>query len=525
MTGRWKCRGRALMASLALVVAAAAAPAAAADGPTLRLDQGEVRGTLDGDIAAFKGLPYAAPPVGAARWRPPQPPLAWTGLRDAGAFGPDCVQKRGGWDATQSHQPVSEDCLTVNVWTPPHGAAGLPVMVWIHGGGFTMGSGSQPLFDGARLARRGVVVVTFNYRLGRFGFFAHPALTAEAQGGPVGDYGLMDQIAALQWVRRNIQAFGGDPSKVTLFGESAGGGSVNQLMLVAPARGLFRAAIAQSGGGRDDWPNLAKAEAIGQAFAAKAGIDGTDAAALAALRALPASTILGGLDLLSPEPKIYSGPMLDGQLVKEKPSDGFAAGHEAQVPFLVGANSNELGFVPSVFLSLIPGPAAAALGGDRAAVIQAYGSKAAFDAHLASDVTFVEPARQLAATAAAKGRPVWLYSFGYVPEAKRARQNGAPHASDLAFVFGNLSALDVAATPQDQAMAALIGDYWASFAKTLDPNDPGRPAWPRYGGPKGPRLEFGAAGGAVTGDADLPGLDALRDHYAASAQHPSAGVP
>ncbi len=207
----------------------------------------------------LQGLPYAAPPVGPLRWRPPQAPAGWSGVRDASAYGDDCVQKRAGWDSTQSKLPVSEDCLTLNVWAPAD-AKGLPVMVWIHGGGFTMGSGSQPLFDGAKLARRGVVIVTLNYRLGRFGFFAHPALTAEGAGAPLGNYGLMDQVAALQWVKANIATFGGDPAKVTIFGESAGGGSVIQLMLMPSAQGLFRAAAVESGGGRDDWPTLAKAE-------------------------------------------------------------------------------------------------------------------------------------------------------------------------------------------------------------------------------------------------------------------------
>ena len=433
-------------------------------------------------------------------------------MRDASAYGSDCVQKRAGWDATQSKLPVSEDCLTLNVWAPAK-AAKLPVMVWIHGGGFTMGSGSQPLFDGGTLARRGVVVVTFNYRLGRFGFFTHPALTAEGAAA-LGNYGLMDQVAALQWVKRNIAAFGGNPDKVTIFGESAGGGSVIQHMLMQPSRGLFRAAVSESGGGRDDWPTLAAAEGKGVAFASKAGVKGSDAAAVAQLRALPAKTLAGNLDLLNGEPDTYSGPMIDGKLVTSRPGEGFAAGRQAKVPFLVGANSNELGFIPAIFLGPVTAAAAKQLGDGKDAVVKAYGSKAEYDAHLASDLTFVEPARYLAAQAAGHGQPTWLYSFGYVPTAQRGSQKGAGHATELAFVFGNLGVLAKPATPEDEQAAALIGDYWTAFAKTGDPNGTGRPAWPRYDAKADQRLEISITGAAAPGPAGGPGLDAIRDHFA-----------
>ena len=285
-------------------------------------------------------------------------------------------------------------------------------------------------------------------------------------------------------------------------------------MLMAPAQGLFRAAAVESGGGRHDWPTLAAAEQKGVAFAAKAKVQGVDAAALEQLRALPAKTVAGNLDLLSGEPDIYSGPVIDGRLVTLRPADGFAQGRQAKVPLLIGANSNELGFIPAIFLGPVTSAAAKQLGDDKDAVIAAYGSKAAYNAHLASDLTFVEPARFLAAQAAGHGQPTWLYSFGYVPTAQRASQKGAGHATELAFVFGNLGVLSKPATAEDERVAALVGDYWTAFGKTGDPNGAGRTPWPRYDAQRDLRLEIGLAGETVAGPAGGPGLDAIRNHFA-----------
>ena len=466
-----------------------------------RIDAGALNGRQSDGVNIFKGIPYAAPPVGDLRWKAPAAPAAWTGVREADKFGFDCVQNKPGWDNTQSSLPTNEDCLTLNVWAPAAGAKKAPVMVWIHGGGLVMGSGSQPIFDGAKLAQRGVVVVTFNYRLGRFGFFAHPALTKEAGGAPTGNFGYMDQIAALQWVKHNIAAFGGDPSNVTIFGESSGGGSVNQLMLIQPARGLFAKAIAQSGGGRDvlpllsaDQPGKPSAESIGAAFAVKAGVAGDD---LAALRAIPADKLKGKLDLLTPEEATYSGLLIDGKLVTSNVPDGFKAGRQAPVPYLVGANSDELGVIPGFLRGGMAAKALKLLGDGAAPVQAAYGSKAALENGLLSDLTFVEPARYLAGAQAAHGQPTWLYSFGYVAEAKRKSQKGAGHATELAFVFGNVSALDAPATPADEAAAKLVGDYWVAFAKTGDPNGAGRPAWNRYDRAKDQRLDITIDGAAM----------------------------
>ncbi|WP_293401686.1 carboxylesterase family protein [Phenylobacterium sp.] len=519
-------RAATFAAALALLAGACAQPAMSQSPPSsgapveAQIDSGALRGREAGGIKSFKGIPYAAPPVGELRWRAPAAPAAWSGVREADQYGSDCIQNRVSWDKTQSAQPTSEDCLTLNVWAPA-AAKKAPVMVWIHGGGFVMGSGSQPIFDGAKLAARDVVVVTFNYRLGRFGFFAHPALTRETAGSATGNFAFMDQVAALEWVKRNIAAFGGDPGNVTIFGESAGGGSVNQLMLAQPARGLFHKAIAQSGGGRDVLPLLSTeragkpaAEAVGAAFATKAGVKGED---LSALRALSADKLRGKLDLLNQEADTYSGPMIDGVLVASDVAAGFAAGRQAKVPYLVGANSDELGFLPG----FLRGPMAAKTlkeigAGDE--IQAAYGSKSALDAQLTSDVTFVEPARHLAAVQAASGAPTWLYSFGYVPEAKRKSQKGAGHATELAFVFGDLAAAgDIDETPADGAAARLVGDYWTAFARTGDPNGGGRPAWPAYARASDQRLAIGNDGAAASkaGTAALDALGAHQDKVAA----------
>ena len=473
---------------------------------------GGLRGYLQNDVRIFKGVPYAQPPVGALRWRPPQPAQPWTGARDAQAFGSDCMQNRVGWDDTQTKLPVSEDCLTLNVWTPVS-AAKAPVMVWIHGGGYVMGSGSQPVFDGAALARRGVVVVTFNYRLGRFGFFAHPAIDIEHPDEPKANYAFMDQMAALAWVKANIAALGGDPNRVTIFGQSAGGGSVDQMMLIPEARGLFQQAIAQSGGGREVWPFLAtdrpgkvSAEAIGVAFAKKAGAEGADAAAL---RALPAAKLLGKLDLLNGEEATFSGPAVDGRLVTGSAVEGFAAGKQAKVPLLIGAASDELGIIPSFLKGMFAGRIVAQLGLPEDRLQAIYGDKSAMNADLPSDATFVEPAHALAGLAAKSGQPVWAYSFGYVAEAKRKDWRGAPHSSDLGYVFDSLGMLKDPPSPADQATAARWADTWATFAKTGDPG------WPRYDPATDQRMTVANDGAALKPTPErIRALGALRDSQA-----------
>lgn len=473
---------------------------------------GGLRGYVENGVRIFKGVPYAQPPVGALRWRPPQPAKPWAGVHEAQAFGPDCMQNRVGWDDTQTKLPVSEDCLTLNVWTPAN-ATKAPVMVWIHGGGYVMGSGSQPVFDGAPLARRGVVVVTFNYRLGRFGFFAHPALDAEHTDEPKANYAFMDQIAALAWVKANIAALGGDPDRVTIFGQSAGGGSVAQMMLIPLARGLFQQAIVQSGGGRDVWPLLASArpgkvsaEAIGVAFADKAGLKSATAAEL---RALPASKLLGKLDLLNMEEATFSGPVVDGRLVTGSAVEGFAAGRQARIPLLIGANSDELGIIPGFLKGMFAGKTMAQLGLPEDQLLAIYGSKGALNADMPSDATFVEPAHALAGLAARGGQPVWTYSFGYVVEAKRKDWRGTPHSGDLGFVFDTLDKLKDPPSAADRAAAKRWADAWVAFARTGDPG------WARYDPASDQRMTVTNDGAALAATPDrIRALGVLRDAQA-----------
>ncbi len=524
----WAGAHAALLGAMALALPAALH----ADGQqdVVRIDSGALQGAHEGAIASFKNIPYAAPPVGARRWRAPEAPQAWSAVRDATHYGNDCMQNRMSWDKTASTQPLNEDCLYLNVWAPTPADAGkkLPVLVWLHGGGFVGGSGTAKVNDGSLLAARGAVVVSFNYRLGRFGFFAHPALSAESPDAPVGNYGFMDQIAALQWVKRNIAAFGGDPGNVTIYGESAGGESVNILMLAPQARGLFHKAIVSSGGGRAIWPQLrgdgktpAPAETVAKAFAVKAGVAGDD---LVALRALPAAKVLGGISMLENEKATYSGPMVDGRIVTSDVAGGFAAGRQAKVPYIVGANSNELGFLPTFFLRPMIAEFSPRLGADLDKIKAAYGTKDAFETYVANDFVFVEPAHFLAGAADAGGAPAFLYRFNYVAEGKRKSLKGAPHASDVPYVFGNLTAGGDEATDADRAMAQTVGDYWITFAKTGTPAPAGHTAWPAYTSKTDQLLEFSPQGAApaTAGDARLA---AITSHFAQASTAVVAAAP
>jgi para-nitrobenzyl esterase len=455
----------------ALLATSAAAQPLPPQPPAARVETGALQGVQAAGVVRFLGVPYAKPPVGPLRWRPPEAAQPWPGVRPADHVGALCMQKIKRSDNGVGPGEASEDCLTLNVFAPT-GARGLPVMVWIHGGGLVNGSGTADLYDGSALARQGVVVVTINYRLGRFGFFAHPALTAEAGAEPVANYGLMDQVAALQWVRRNIAAFGGDPARVTLFGESAGGASVDRLMMMAPARGLFARAISESGVGGERSQTLKAAEADGVAFARTLGVSGDSAAAL---RAIPADAIVAAGDLSMSKGE---APILDGRLLTEDPLPAFEAGHEAQVPYITGSNGLEIPKAWAAgFKDVAHYPPEM-----QARLEAAFGSAQTYDARILTDTVFAAPARALARLHAANGAPTYLYRFEVASPAELRTYGGAIHASDRQYVFQTLGASPWPTDANDAAQAKTVSAYWTQFARTGDPNGPGRPAWPAYGG-------------------------------------------
>ena len=499
-------------ASLAAAVIVGLAGAAQAD--VVHIAQGELAGVTANGVESFKGIPFAAPPVGELRWRPPGPPANWTGVRKADTFGSICMQSSRGFFAGA---PMSEDCLTLNVWRPAGAKPGdkLPVMVWIYGGAFIQGAASTPFYDGRHFARDGVILVTANYRLGRFGFFAHPALDGKA--APFGNYGLMDQIVALRWVKANIDRFGGDPANVTLFGESAGAISVNYLMASPAAKGLFDKAIAESGFGRSEPRPLTgerSAEAVGVAFAEAHGIKGGDAAAAAALRALPADVLNAPVSGLG-DPSI-PGPLLDGRIITQGLAEAFAKGDEAHVPYMEGGNSYEASLFPQVADN--PAPVIARFG-DPANVTALYGGPPAPELarQLTTDSLITEPDRFLARQMARQGLPVYVYHFSYVPAEARPTSYGAAHGSEITYAFDNLLDRPIsfgqrtipAATDADRQVAHAMHAYWVAFAKTSDPDSAGGPAWPRFATGHEQLIEFGADGVNVRRDFKKDRLDLI----------------
>ena len=484
------------LAVLACAVLMASAAAAALSPTVVKVDSGRLQGAAVDGVLAFKGVPFAEQPVGDLRWRPPQRAKPWTGVKPALKNGHDCLQAEVKGDPGMGTD-LGEDCLYLNVWRPAEASAKkLPVMVWIYGGGLVNGGTQPAIYQGDNFARGGVVFVSINYRLGRFGFFAHPALTAEHPDDLKGNYGYMDQLAALQWVQRNIAAFGGDPMNVTLFGESAGGFSVHVLTASPLGKGLFQRAIVESGGGRtNEGPAVAigAAEATGLAFAKAQGIEGGGAAALARLRALPAAAVTGNLNMFTSNANAatYPGPVTDGKLLVETPQAAYLGRRQAKVALMAGANGADLGFNTSPTIDALMAP----FGADRAKALAAYdpdgtGNLARVRSKVGMDQLMEEPARFAAGAFAAQGLPAWEYRFDYVGEALKARSpNGAAHASEIPYVFDKYGPGYIAmvtpshtgeASDKDKAVARTIHSYWLNFAKTGDPNGPGLPAWPRY---------------------------------------------
>jgi para-nitrobenzyl esterase len=459
---------------------------AAGPGPVVRLKSGSLQGSSLGPSGAlFKGIPFAAPPVGALRWREPMPVVSWKGLRAATQYGSACAQPDMRWNSSLV-PTASEDCLYLNVWTPRlDPAAHLPVMVWIHGGAFSGGSGTDPMFDGGRLSSRGVVLVTLNYRLGVLGFFSHPELGMGAQGAGA-NFGLLDQVAALRWVRDNIEHFGGDPSAVTIFGQSAGGGSVVALLTSPVAKGMFRSAVVESGAMLSPQPaaTLAAARAVGERFAGKLTIE--------QLRALPVNDLLQRWDAFVTGPSkggspVQVGPVVDGHVLTDDPAAAFAAGNEQKVPLIIGNNAREgFGRIPDAQLAqIIQGY----YGADAAAVLSEYTASPGTQKSVLgtaanqwlTDTTFRCGAVITAERHSATGAPVYSYQFEQSLPGHQAE--GAQHSFELPYVFGNLSAdgfLGGAYGASDRALSDVMIGFWTNFAKAGNPNGAGLPAWPAF---------------------------------------------
>lgn len=427
--------------------------------PRVAIDTGMLDGDVDSTsgVIVFRGIPYAAPPVGALRWRPPRPAARWNGVRSARQLGHNCVQGQPYGDINPFAAGVSEDCLYLNVWTTTLGTAApsRPVMVWIHGGGFFAGFGGEERHNGARLAQKGAVVVTLNYRLGPFGFLTHPALAAESPEHSSGNYGLLDQIAALQWVRRNIARFGGDPSRVTIFGESAGGMSVGSLIASPLAKGLFARAILESGTGVGvgvTRREMAKAASL--QLAESLGVHGTDAAAAKQLRAINADSLLAVATRINGAASPRFFPVVDGWVLPHPIDSTLLTGAANLVPVIVGSNRDE------------------------------------------GDEWMGAPTRTFARLISARGMPTYLYMFSRVGDDSLNQRRGAYHSAEITFVFGRPHPLlpEAGHAAYDSTLAEAMSDYWAEFATRGDPNGAagGKWApWPRYSAINDALLELG----------------------------------
>jgi len=486
----------AVIAFLAVLSVALAQSAPRAEA--VKTEGGVVDGTAEGTVRVYRGIPFAAPPVGDLRWRAPQPAKAWTGVLHADKYAPGCMQiplvnRSLGLEAV----PVSEDCLYLNVWTPAKTPQDhLAVMVWIYGGGFIAGATQTATYNGVNLANKGVVVVSVAYRVGPFGFLAHPELSAEAKGHS-GNYGLLDQIAGLQWVQRNIAAFGGDPDRVTIFGESAGGISVSMLAASPLAGGLFQGAISESGGSfaparltneaGENVPPLSIAERNGAAYLSRVG-----ASSIAEGRKLAADAVLKG-----------SGPGLAGTGAMWPNFDGYVlvgdqyklyeAGRFNDVPVLIGINSDEGAlFVRSTTASAYQTNVRTGYGDYADKILAAYPAGSEAEAlrsarDLARDSTFGWHTWAWAQLQSRTGQgKVFVYYFKHrppYPDLPELKDWGAAHGGEIAYVFGNFGS-NMMPTAADRALSNAMSSYWTNFAKTGDPNGPNLAAWPAYSNAK-----------------------------------------
>ncbi|WP_404343600.1 carboxylesterase/lipase family protein [Pseudoalteromonas mariniglutinosa] len=456
---------------------------------------GTVQGAQQGKIIAFKGIPFAAAPVAENRWRSPQPVTKWQGIKNTQEFAADCMQKPFASDAAPLGTTPSEDCLYLNVFRPAKQAKQpYPVVVWIHGGGFVNGGASPEVYSGDNFAKQGIVFVSFNYRLGRFGFFAHPALS-KYENDALGNYAFMDQIAALQWVNNNISQFAGDPEQVTIMGESAGGASVHAMMQTPAAQGLFNKAVIMSAGGRNLFTqlplqshekNTLSAQQIGLNFAELHAITGSDSHALQALRALTVDEVIDGLNLSSlhtinkQTPTYSGGPILDGTIISAKMDEHLQNGSFSHVPVMVGTTDHDLGFAnyPSkaaLFASFNEQEKQARLAYDPDNTTPL----SLLNYQVGQDSLMQEPARYVAAQVNRVGQQAFIYRFGYVAQTEQAQ--GAAHATEIPYFFNTVSKkYGHITTEQDKQTAKIIHRYVANFIKLGTPNGPGLPTWGAY---------------------------------------------
>ena len=479
---------------LAGLFALACTTAIATDDVRRETPQGPLLGSEGSNgVQVFKAIPYALPPVGVRRWQPPQPAPDWTAVRDARSFSPQCVQPPYPRQSlfARPDRLQSEDCLYLNVWTRQRPGAGAPVMVWIHGGGLTRGTGATPSYDGGELTKKGVVVVTLNYRLGPFGYLSHPELSAESAEGVSGNQGYLDQIAALEWVQEHIEAFGGDPDRVTIFGESAGSRSVHALMVTPSSEGLFQQAIGQSGAGfsltqrlKQPVHGLPPAEDGGRRLEQALGVDGLDG-----LRAAPAHAVLAATAELG----LRSTTVVDGHVIPDQPATLFAAGRQHPVPVIVGFNKDEGTSLtapaararePEAWIRDVRGEY-----GDRTPdVLEIYPSKTPEQSWLRAfrDRYFGREMVRWADGMASVDQPAWMYFFSFHPSVDAL---GAYHAGEIRYVFGN-DHLIPDADEADRRLADLISNFWVRFAATGDPNATGLPEWQRWDPQRMNYLEF-----------------------------------